>query len=171
MTYRWVSLLTILPLCSLLACQACQSCQVGKDATPADFDGLLTSLDNLSSQERQAQIADYIAAFGPTPLVEGEDAIFVAQGEPSEPPRIVGDLNGWGRNDEGPIESAGSMAPIEGTDWYHLRKDFQQDARIKYAIVYGDRSTSIPIIPLRPLASRVRCRSWRCQLTNGPPSF
>ena len=106
MTYRWVSHLAILPLCSLLACQACQTWQLGNDATPANFDELLASLDNLSSQERQDRMADYVATFGPTPFVEGDEAIFVAQGEPSAPPRILGDFNAWGRNDEGPVESA-----------------------------------------------------------------
>ena len=171
MTYRWVSLLTILPLCSLLACQACQTCQVGDDATPADFDGLLTSLGNLSSQERQEQIADYIAAFGPTPLVEGEQAIFVAQGEPSDPPRIVGDLNGWGRNDEGPIESAGSMTPIEGTDWHYLRKDFQQDARIEYAIVYGDAEHVDPHNPATTLGFQDPVSELAMPAYERPPEF
>ena len=61
-------------------------------------------------------MADYVATFGPTPFVEGDEAIFVAQGEPSAPPRILGDFNAWGRNDEGPVESAGEMPPIKGTD-------------------------------------------------------
>ena len=79
----------ILPLCFLLACQ------IGENAEPADFDELLASFHRLSSQERQERVADYITTNGPTPVIEGNEAIFVAQGDPSTPPRILGDFNAW----------------------------------------------------------------------------
>ncbi len=171
MTYRWVSHLAILPLCSLLACQACQTCHVGNDATPADFDELVASLDSLSSHERQESIAEYISTSGPTPIAQGEEAIFLAQGEPSEPPRILGDFNGWGRNDEGPIESAGSMTPIERTAWYFLRKDFQEDVRIEYAIVYGDAQQVDPHNPATTLGFEEPVSELAMPAYERPPEF
>ncbi len=141
MTYRWMLLHNVLPLCFLLACEMAQN------AEPADFDELITGFDRLSSQERQERVDHYIATNGSTPVVEGNEAIFLAQGEPSTPPRILDDFNAWGRNDDGPVASAGAMTPIGGTDWYYLRRDFQEDARIEYSVMRGEAEELDPNNP------------------------
>ena len=68
---------------------------------------------------------------GPTPYVDGRDVTFVAAGDPSDPPRIVADFNGWN-------PSAGVMTRA-GHGRYELRVRLDPAARIEYLIAYRDR--------------------------------
>src|SRR3989304_10336291 len=43
-----------------------------------------------------ARVRSFIERAGGTPIVEGTTAIFLAEGDPARPPRLVGDWNGWG---------------------------------------------------------------------------
>jgi len=65
-----------------------------------------------------------------SPLVRGGDVIFVADGDPADPPRIVGDFNGW---------EGGRMTPSADGRTYTLRVALEPAARIEYLVAYRDR--------------------------------
>ena len=69
------------------------------------------------------------AQAAPSPIVRGGEVTFVATGDPSDPPRIVGDFNGW---------EGGAMTPSAGGR-YMLRVTLDPAARIEYLIAYRDR--------------------------------
>lgn len=77
----------------------------------------------------------------PTPIVDGRDVTFVAAGDPSDPPRIVADFNGWD-------PAAGEMTRAGNTGFYTLRVRLDPAARIEYLISYRDRFTVDPRNPL-----------------------
>jgi hypothetical protein len=43
-----------------------------------------------------ARIAAFVSRSGGTPVIEADDAIFPARGDPGQPPRLIGDFDGWG---------------------------------------------------------------------------
>ena len=77
---------------------------------------------------------------GPTPIVNGRDVTFVAAGTPSDPPRIVGDFNGWDPH-------AGTMKP-SGDGLYTLHVRLDPAARIEYLIAFNERFDVDPRNPL-----------------------
>jgi enterochelin esterase-like enzyme len=77
--------------------------------------------------------------FQPSPVVRGRDVTFVAVGEPSDPPRIVADFNGWERGD---------MIPSADGRTYTLHVTIDPAARIEYLIAYRDRFVLDPGNPL-----------------------
>ena len=90
-----------------------------------------------------AATAEVVAAQDrPAPYVEGRDVTFVASGDPSDPPRIVADFNGWN-------PSEGVMTPGRGTGLYTLRVRLDPAARIEYLIAYRERFDVDPRNPLR----------------------
>jgi enterochelin esterase-like enzyme len=85
------------------------------------------------------------------PIVEGRDVTFVAAGEPSDPPRIVADFNGWD-------PAAGTMT--RGSDGvYRLSARLDPAARIEYLIAYRDRFEVDPRNPLHVPAPTGALRS------------
>jgi enterochelin esterase-like enzyme len=79
------------------------------------------------------------AAFQGPPIVRGGTVTFVATGEPSEPPRILADFNGW---------DGGRMTPAgDGRTWT-LQVTLDRAARIEYLIAHGDRFVVDPRNPL-----------------------
>ena len=76
------------------------------------------------------------------PVVEGGEVTFVAGGDPSDPPRIVADFNGWNAA-EGTMERDGA------TGLYRLRVRLDPAARIEYLIAYRERFEVDPRNPLR----------------------
>ncbi|MGH9349752.1 MAG: alpha/beta hydrolase [Vicinamibacterales bacterium] len=75
-----------------------------------------------------------------TPYVDGRDVTFVASGDPSDPPRVAADFNGWD-------PSAGVMTR-RGTGLYELRLRLHPAARIEYLIAYRNRFEVDPRNPL-----------------------
>jgi len=71
-----------------------------------------------------------VIAFQNTPMIRGDTATFVAAGEPSDPPRIVGDFNGW---------TGGAMTPDRDGRTYTLQVALDPAARIEYLIAYRNR--------------------------------
>src|SRR3954469_22051210 len=65
-----------------------------------------------------------------SPIVRGHEVIFLAQGDPSDPPRIVADFNGW--------EGAAMTTSADGRT-YTLRVTLDPAARIEYLIAYRAR--------------------------------
>ncbi len=76
------------------------------------------------------------------PIVAGREVTFVADGAPSDPPRIVADFNGWD-------PAAGVMRRDSRTGRYTLRVRLDPAARIEYLIAYRDRFEVDPRNPLR----------------------
>ena len=87
----------------------------------------------------------------PTPYVDGRNVTFVAAGDPSDPPRIVADFNGWN-------PSAGAMRRA-GPGRYELRVRLDPAARIEYLIAYRDRFDIDPHNPRRVPAPTGALRS------------
>lgn len=65
-----------------------------------------------------------------SPVINGRDVTFVATGDPSDPPRIVADFNGW---------EGGAMTPSGDGRTYTLRVALDPAARIEYLIAYRQR--------------------------------
>jgi enterochelin esterase-like enzyme len=82
-----------------------------------------------------AAVAVVAAQTGASPIVHGGDVTFVATGDPADPPRIVGDFNGW---------EGGGMTPAADGRRYTLRVTLDPAARIEYLIAYRDRFTLDP---------------------------
>lgn len=78
----------------------------------------------------------------PTPIVYGRDVIFVAAGDPADPPRIVADFNGWD-------PAAGAMTRAGNSGFYTLRVRLDPAARIEYLIAHRDRFLIDPRNPLQ----------------------
>jgi enterochelin esterase-like enzyme len=87
----------------------------------------------------------------PTPYVDGRDVTFVAAGDPSDPPRIVADFNGW-------EPAAGTMRQAR-PGRYELRVQLDPAARIEYLISYRDRFEIDPRNPRRVPAPTGALRS------------
>ena len=73
------------------------------------------------------------------PLVRGRVVTFLADGDSSDPPRIVGDFNGW---------EGGAMTPSGDGRSYTLRVSLDPAARIEYLIAYSHRFVVDPHNPL-----------------------
>jgi enterochelin esterase-like enzyme len=64
------------------------------------------------------------------PIVDDRDVTFVAEGNLADPPRIVGDFNGW---------EGGAMTPSPDGRTFTLRVTLDPAARIEYLVAYRDR--------------------------------
>jgi enterochelin esterase-like enzyme len=101
-----------------------------------------------------------------SPIVRGAEVTFVATGDPSDPPRIVGDFNGW---------QGSAMTPAAGGRRYTLRVTLDPAARIEYLIAYRDRFTLDPgnsrtvPAPEGPPRSELRMPRYRPPAALPPP--
>ncbi len=77
------------------------------------------------------------------PIIRGRDVTFLADGDPSDPPRIVADFNGW---------EGGAMTPSRDGRSYTLRVSLDPAARIEYLIAYRNRFVLDPRNPVTVLA-------------------
>jgi enterochelin esterase-like enzyme len=91
---------------------------------------------------------------------------FVAAGDPSDPPRIVADFNGW---------EGGAMTPSADRRTYTLRVTLDPAARIEYLIAYRGRfeldpgnPRTVPA-PAGPPRSELRMPRYRPALPLPPP--
>ena len=93
-----------------------------------------------------------------SPLIHDNTVTFVATGSPSDPPRIVGDFNGW---------QDGVMAPSEDGRTFTLRVTLDPAARIEYLIAYKNRFVRDPgnprsvTAPAGPPRSELRMPAYR----------
>jgi len=108
----------------------------GRSSQDLPFDGLLQRLSASTPELRAPAIEQYLTLFGRAPIVEGDTAIFVAEGDGARAPRVVGDFTDGGEYGE-PLTD-GAMTRIGGTDWYYLKLHLEPDARIEYRIALGD---------------------------------
>ena len=84
-------------------------------------------------------MAGAAAVFQASPIIRGNTATFVAAGNPSDPPRIVADFNGW---------QGGDMTPAADGRTYTLQVSLDRAARIEYLIAYKNRFVLDPGNPL-----------------------
>jgi enterochelin esterase family protein len=96
-------------------------------------------------------VREAIARNGGTPLVEEDAALFLVHGSSGPAPRLLADFNGWGETEEQLAEAA--MTPIEGTEWYFLKRALDPRARIEYAIARD--STDDAALELDPENPRI----------------
>lgn len=92
-----------------------------------------------------ARVTEFVARFGGTPVIEREEAIFIVRGASEQPPRLIGDFNGWG--DAGP-ESV-RLERIGQTSFFFKKVRLRADARVEYLIATRDREEPDPLNPLQ----------------------
>lgn len=126
------------------------------------FDGLLERLADAAPELRAPAVEQYLNLFGRLPLIEGDTAIFLAEGE--TPPRVTGDFTGAGEGGE-PIVT-GAMTRIEGTDWYYLTVRLDPAARLQYRIAHGETARPDPrnprqVVSFDAVVSELRMPGYR----------
>ncbi len=94
--------------------------------------------------EGDALVSAFVARCGGTPVIEGDEAIFLVRGRSDAPPRLVGDFNGWG--DAGP-EVVG-LQRLSDTSFFFRKVRLRKDARVEYMISNGEREAPDPFNPL-----------------------
>lgn len=93
--------------------------------TVSGFDELLRRLAS-RPLESDALVSAFVAQAGGTPVIEGDEAIFVARAEPEPPPRLLGDFNGWG--EAGP--EATRLERLGVTGFFFRKLSLDRGARI-----------------------------------------
>jgi enterochelin esterase-like enzyme len=83
-----------------------------------------------------ARVRSYIERAGGTPIVEGTTALFMAEGDPARPPRLVGDWNGWGEGEAG--AKASVLERLGTTRFFFRRVELPRDARVEYVFASPD---------------------------------
>lgn len=78
------------------------------------------------------RVRSFIERAGGTPVVEGTTAIFLVEGDPESPPRLVGDWNGWGEGEAG--AKAARLGRLGSTRFFFRRVELPRDARVEYLI-------------------------------------
>jgi enterochelin esterase family protein len=113
----------------VVACVATAGCRSAHDE-PLD---LAARLERAPRADRDRLVREAIERNGGTPILEGEEALFLVERRPEEPPpRLLADFNGWGEPEERLARA--EMTPLEGTSWYYLKHALDPEARIEYAI-------------------------------------
>jgi len=132
----------------VVASLAILGCAPPKDA-PLD---LMARLEDASPDERDRLVREAIERNGRTPLVAGDEALFLVERAPGgPPPRLLADFNGWGEPEERLADTA--MIPLEGTSWYYSKHMLDPRARIEYAI--ARESTEDAALDLDPENPRI----------------
>jgi len=139
----------------------------GHPSQDLPFEGLLQRLSASAPELRAPAIEQYLNLFGRTPIVEGDTAIFLAEGDGTHPPRVVGDFTDGGEYGE-PITD-GAMTRIDGTDWYYLELRLEPDARIHYTIALGDQGRLDPRNPRHVKSFGVEVSELRMPAYRPPP--
>jgi enterochelin esterase-like enzyme len=82
-----------------------------------------------------------------TPLVEGTTAIFLVEGDPASPPRIVGDFNAWAEGEAG--AAASRLERLGSSRFFFRAVELPPQARVEYLVVVGGREQPDPFNPRR----------------------
>lgn len=112
-------------------------------AAASDFADLRRGLQ--AAEDPDARVRAFVTRTGGTPIVEAAHAIFVVEGDPSSPPRVLGDFNDWGG------EAGADAAPLErlaASRFFFLRVPLPADARVEYLIADGGGERLDPLNPL-----------------------
>jgi len=139
----------------------------GRSWQDLPFEGLLQRLAASAPELRAPAVEQYLNLFGRTPIVEGDTAIFVAEGDGTHAPRVVGDFTDGGEYGE-PLTD-GVMTRIDGTDWYYLELRLARDARIQYLIALGEERGPDPRNPRHVTSFGVEMSELRMPAYRPPP--
>ena len=93
--------------------------------------GRMEAIEAMPAEARDAAVRALLDSAGATPIVSGEEALFLAKGIGVL--RVVGDFNSGGGD-----PSAGLMKPVPATAWAYRLERFRRDARIEYRIAHGE---------------------------------
>jgi enterochelin esterase family protein len=119
---------------------------VASPDTPLSFADLQASLAT-GAAEDDARVRAYVERAGATPIVEGSTAVFLVEGDPAAPPRLVGDWNAWGDSERGAEGSR--LERLGATRFFFRRVELPRAARLEYRIAVGGRETPDPLNPRR----------------------
>jgi enterochelin esterase family protein len=119
---------------------------LGAPETPRSFADLQASVARGAADD-DARVRAFVEHAGATPVVEGSTAVFIVEGDPATPPRLVGDWNAWGNGERGAEESR--LERLGATRFFFRRVELPRSARLEYRIAVGDREAPDPLNPRR----------------------
>ena len=123
----------------------------------------------VAPEQRDAAVEKFIAAKGGSPIIENQTRlVFLAKDRDGQPPRIVGDFNGWAVTPQGYDAAIGKPARIEGSSWSYLESTSYTNARLEYVFFFDKEATTDPMNPRTVQAyagprSEVRMPFWVAQ--------
>lgn len=133
-------------------------------ATAAAHDAWLEALAR--EPARLARVAEELRALGGTPLREADGALFLAEGDPASPPRLIGDFNGWGER-----RAESEMRRVGESRLFALRLPIADDARVEYRIGRSGEERPDPWNPRSVEAFRGRNSEVRMPGYVAPPEI
>ena len=139
------------------------------NAEPQNWREFREHIQSVAPDQRDAAVEKFIAAKGGNPLVENQTRlVFFAKDRQGQPPRIVGDFNGWAVTPQGYDVSIGKPTRIEGSSWSYLESTSYTNARLEYVFFYDQEAATDPLNPRTVQAyagprSEVRMPFWVAQ--------
>jgi enterochelin esterase family protein len=133
---------------------------------PQNWRELREHLSSLAPEQRSAAVERFLESKGGSPIVESQTRlVFFAKDENGQPPRIVGDFNGWAATPQGYDMAIGRTTRIEGTPWSYLESTAYSNARLEYVLFYEGNAVADPMNPRQVQAfagprSEVRMPFW-----------
>ena len=115
-------------------------------AAPQDGQQLLNSWRNEDAEESSKKIEAAIDKNRGTPLIFGNDLIFLIKHAGKNAPKLVGDFNEWAASD-GRFADSGKMQKIGSTDWFFYQVKALPKARFEYAVQIGHEQAADPNNP------------------------
>ena len=115
---RWLGVILLWISCFMLPAQS--------------FQQLLRDLSNPET-DADSLVQQFIDVGGKLPWQEGDTVMFLVR-SPNDAPKIMSGFNGFLNPRYITDSTAGEMNSIEGSHWYYLKKQLNQDARIFYQI-------------------------------------
>ena len=139
------------------------------NAEPQNWRDFREYIQSVAPDQRDAAVEKFIAAKGGNPIIENQTRlIFFAKDRQGQPPRIVGDFNGWAVTPQGYDVSIGTPTRIEGSSWSYLESTSYTNARLEYVFFFEQEAATDPLNPRTVQAyggprSEVRMPFWVAQ--------
>ena len=139
------------------------------NAEPQNWRDFREYVQSVAPDQRDATVEKFIAAKGGNPIIENQTRlIFFAKDKQGQPPRIVGDFNGWAVTPQGYDVAIGKPTRIEGSSWSYLESTSYTNARLEYVFFFDQEAATDPLNPRTVQAyagprSEVRMPFWVAQ--------
>lgn len=139
------------------------------NAEPQNWRDFREYIQSVAPDQRDATVEKFIAAKGGNPIIENQTRlIFLAKDKQGQPPRIVGDFNGWAVTPQGYDVAIGKPTRIEGSSWSYLESTSYTNARLEYVFFFDQEAATDPLNPRTVQAyagprSEVRMPFWVAQ--------